>query len=88
MGFADNLFFSYTFFDKYRQTIYSIIVLKGGEKMNYEEIVRQIAQKENVPQHEVKHEIELALNSAGLDCNAEDFIELMAAIIKIKTIYR
>jgi len=56
--------------------------------MNYEEIVRQIAQKENVPQHEVKHEIELALNSAGLDCNAEDFIELMAAIIKIKTIYR
>lgn len=56
--------------------------------MNYNEILRQLAIKENVSVKEIEKEMKTAIKSAGLDCSVKEFIETTtAALILKKTIY-
>lgn len=55
--------------------------------MNYNEIIRQLAIKENVSVEEIEKEMEAAIKYAELDCSAKEFIETTVALLKQKTIY-
>ena len=50
--------------------------------MQFEEIIKLLAKKENVSEDTIKKEIELALKQANLDCSAETFVFSAAKIIK------
>ena len=55
--------------------------------MSYEDILKQIAIKENVSIEEVESEMKMAIKFAGLNCSVKDFIETTASLIKEETIY-
>ena len=50
--------------------------------MKYNEILRQIAIKENVSVESVENEMQIAIKFAGLDCSVKEFIETTASMIK------
>ena len=49
--------------------------------MNYQEIIKQLAEKENVSVKEIEKEMQTAINYAGLDCSAEEFIKTVSATV-------
>ena len=55
--------------------------------MNYNQILKQIAVKENVSVKEVEKEMQAAIKAAGLDCSPKEFIETTALLVREKTIY-
>ncbi len=54
--------------------------------MNYNEILTQLAIKNNVSVKEIEKEMAFAISCAGLNCSVKDFIETTSASL-IKTIY-
>lgn len=56
--------------------------------MNYNEILEQIASEEKVSVKEIEREMQKAIDLAGLNCSAKQFIESTANLIRRKTIYR
>ena len=46
--------------------------------MNYRQIIKRIAKREQVSEEEVKTEMEKALACAGIQGSAEDFIKIAA----------
>ncbi len=55
--------------------------------MNYKEILRSLALKENTSAEEIENEMKAAINSTGLECSVKEFIELTTALLKERTIY-
>ena len=55
--------------------------------MNYNKILRQIADRENISVKEVENEMRIAIKMAGLDCSPKEFIETTARLVKERTIY-
>ena len=49
--------------------------------MNYREILKQLAAKENVSVQEIEKEMKKAITCAGLDCSAEEFIKTITSLI-------
>ncbi|MBO5935425.1 MAG: hypothetical protein J6Q94_08045 [Clostridia bacterium] len=49
--------------------------------MKYQEILEQLAKKENVSVHEIEEEMQNAICCTGLDCTAEEFIKAVSEII-------
>lgn len=60
---------------------------KGGEIMDYNEILRQLALKENVSVAEIEKEMKAAIESAKINCSVKEFIETVSALVKSKTTY-
>ena len=54
--------------------------------MTYYEILKCIAEKENLSEQEIEKEMQNALYYAGLDCSAEEFIKSVSEIAS-ETIY-
>ena len=55
--------------------------------MKYKNILKQLARQENTSTKEIEHEMQMAIDCAGLDCSVKEFMELTSKIIKEKTIY-
>ncbi len=49
--------------------------------MTYENILREISLKENVSVEEIEREMQTAINAAGLDCTAKEFIEITSFFV-------
>lgn len=49
--------------------------------MNYNEILRRIADRENVSINDVENEMVEAIGRAGLDCTVEEFIDTVARMV-------
>ena len=54
--------------------------------MKYVDILKEIANRENVSVKEVETEMRKAIEAAGYDCSVREFIEAVAKTAK-KTIY-
>jgi len=50
--------------------------------MNYDNILKQLAKKENISVEEAEKEIQKALNLAGLELSAKEFVETVAKLLK------
>ena len=50
--------------------------------MSYDEILKQIANSENISVEEVEREMKAAIKCSGLDCSVKEFIEMAANIAK------
>ena len=48
--------------------------------MNYQEILKMLAKKENVSVQEIEEEMQKAICCTGIDCTAEEFIKAVSAI--------
>ena len=55
--------------------------------MTYNQILRQLAIKENLSEQEIENEMKKALNMAGVNCSVKDFIEATAKELAARTIY-
>ncbi|MBQ7288987.1 MAG: hypothetical protein IJW78_04585 [Clostridia bacterium] len=55
--------------------------------MNYDEILRYLANKNNVTIKEVENEMKEEISLAGLNCSVKEFIETTSILLKEKTIY-
>lgn len=55
--------------------------------MKYKDIIKRIAQQEQVTEKEVEEDMKAALRMAGLDCSVKEFIETAALLCQKKTIY-
>ncbi len=55
--------------------------------MDYNSILNQLAEKENIPVSEIEKEMQYALNCAGVNCSAEEFIKKVSSIVEKQTIY-
>lgn len=53
--------------------------------MNYNKILRTLAERENVSVKEIENEMRAAIHSAGLHCSIKEFIK--AAVLQIKKDY-
>ncbi len=49
--------------------------------MRYKEILKKLSIKENVSVKEIECEMQAAINNAGLDCSAKEFIETISFFI-------
>ena len=49
--------------------------------MNYQEILKYLAKKENIAEKEVEKEMQIAINKTGLNCSAEEFIKTITDVI-------
>ena len=56
--------------------------------MDYKSVVKEIAKKERVPVSEIENEMKKAIKLAGLKYSPKEFIEITAAMVKSRTIYR
>ena len=61
--------------------------MKGGELMQYQRLLEQVAQENNTTPEKVENEMRKALQIAGYDIEPAIFIALAASKVK-KTIYR
>ena len=50
--------------------------------MNYNNILKQISEQENISIKEIETEMQNAINLAGLDCSAKEFVEKVSKRIK------
>lgn len=55
--------------------------------MNYSQILKSIAEKENISVQDAEKEMQLALAYSGLDCSVKEFIKAASKLITEKTIY-
>lgn len=49
--------------------------------MIYNEILKQIADRENVSVNDVEKEMDEAIRSAGIECSVEEFVDTMARMV-------
>lgn len=64
-----------------------LCVLKGGELMSYQKLLKQVAREHNTTPQEVDSEMRTALQMAGYDIEPAMFIALATTKAK-KTIHR
>ncbi len=50
--------------------------------MRYEQILKELAQKENVSVEEIENEMELAISFSGLKCSPKDLITILTKTVK------
>lgn len=55
--------------------------------MEYKQMLKQLANKENVSEKEIEREMQAAIKCAGQDCSVKEFIEITSNLIQKKTIY-
>ena len=53
----------------------------GGDWVDYEAVIRKLADRENVSPQVIEEEMAKALAPAGVDCTAEELIALIVRIL-------
>ena len=49
--------------------------------MKYEDMLKQLATEKNISEKEIEGEMQKALDSAGINCTAKEFIEMVSFYI-------
>lgn len=69
-------------FDKFLIDYILYYCYKGGNDMNYKQIIKTIAKSHNTSTKEVEREIKFALNQSGINIPPEMFIKIVSQKIK------
>ena len=55
--------------------------------MSYKNTIKEIAKREKTTAKDIEFEMQRALELAGINCSAKDFVKTVTRMIKEKTIY-